>query len=153
MKSSAKGATLVEVLVIIAIGAIILGISFFTFYNLRNTQSLDQEVGNVLSYIERARSKSTSSSGFSEYGLHFTSTTTTVFKGKVYSASDSNNEIYKLPGGITYSAINLTGGLYDLYFAKVTGKPNVTGTLTLYSSSTGSTKVITIFATGLAQSN
>ena len=139
-------------MVVIAIGALICLISFSAFYNLSNNQLLAKETSSISSYLERAHSESVSSDNFFEYGLHFTSTSTTLFQGKVYSAASTTNEFYRLNSRLQMTP-NLSGGVSDFYFSKITGKPSATGTITVSLLGSTSTKTITIYATGLFQSN
>ncbi len=147
-----KGFTLFETLVVVAIGVLICLISFSAFYNLDNNQLLSKETSNLVSYIERAHSMSVSSNNFFEYGLHITPTSTTIFQGQVYSSASSTNDFHKIDSRLLVST-NLSGGVSDFYFAKVSGKPNATGTITVSLLGSTSTKTITIYATGLFQSN
>ena len=145
-----KGFTLLETLVVIGVGLLICLISFSTFYNLNNNQVLDKGTADVVSLIERAHSESVSSDNFSEYGLHFTSTSTTIFQGKTYSSASTTNELHNLNPRLVVST-SLSGGVSDFYFAKTTGEPSATGTITISMLGSTSTKTITIYATGLFQ--
>lgn len=147
-----KGFTLFEILVVIALVVLICTVSFSSLYNLNTNQILARETGAVVSYMERARSKSLSSQNFSEYGLHLATTSVTLFTGENYSSTSTTNELYQLNSQVTLSDA-LTGSASDFYFSKITGKPNATGTVTLSLKNSTSTKVITLYATGVFQSN
>ena len=147
-----KGFTLFETLVVIGIGVLICLISFSAFYDLDNNQLLAKETEEVVSYLDRARSESVSSNNFFEYGLHFSPTSTTIFQGKTYSSASTTNDFYPLNSRLVMTP-NLSGGVSDLYFARITGKPSATGTVTISMLGSTSTKTIIIYATGLFESN
>jgi hypothetical protein len=115
---------------------------------LSNTTSLDRDVTVVASYIEKARTEAINSVNSLEHGVKFETNKITVFKNTSYSVS--NTEIvYDIPGKSEISAINLTGGATSIYFNKLTGTPNVTGTVTVSLTDGSSSRVITIYATGI----
>ncbi len=148
-----KGFTLIETLAVLFILAILSTIVFYSFSNFESGQILGKETNSVLSYLERARSESLSSLNSSPYGIYFNATSTTIFMGASYSAGSSPNEVYTLNPSVTISSISLTGGVQQLYFNQVTGIPSATGTITLSLSEATSTKTVTIYETGLFQSN
>ncbi|MEI7777603.1 MAG: hypothetical protein WCI52_03275 [bacterium] len=147
-----KGFTLFETLIVIGIGVLICLISFSAFYDLDNNQLLAKETAEVGSYLERARSMSVISNNFSEYGLHFSPTSITLFQGKTYSSTDTANDLYPLNSRLVITP-NLSDGASDFYFTKVAGKPSATGTITISLLGSTSTKTITIYSTGLFESN
>ena len=146
-----KGVTVLEVLVVLAILGILLVIILPSFKTMRDNQILKSAASDIFSALDRARSETLSSVNSSEYGVHFQSDKIVVFQGKVYSSSDPDNENIPIYSPATVSAINLTGGAVDLYFNRLSGAPDKTGTVTVSVSALS--KVITISATGTASMN
>ena len=148
MKITARGFTIVEILVVLVIMGIIVTIVQSSFSRLNSSQALNTEADGVLSMVERARARSVSSENASEYGIRFASTSVTLFAGKIYGAS-STNEIKNLNSNVRISNINLTGGVSDVYFNRLSGKPSATGTVALsLVGGASTTKTITIYNTG-----
>lgn len=148
--NKSKGITLIEVMTTIAILAVISGISVSFFSKLSNAESLDKDVSNILSQLEKAKTQAINSIDNSEYGVKFTSTSVTLFTGKVYSESASTNFTYNLSSKNEIATVSLSGGAMDLYFNRLTGKPSHTGTITVREKSGESEKVISIYASGLS---
>ncbi|HZS43284.1 MAG TPA: prepilin-type N-terminal cleavage/methylation domain-containing protein [Candidatus Paceibacterota bacterium] len=151
MRNSKAGFTILEILMVVVILAILVGISYTAFNNLNSSEALDTETNTILSMIERARERTISSENSIEYGVHFASTTAVLFVGKTYSAGSSTSETKNINSKVKVNSINLTGGVADIYFNKLSGKPSATGTIVFsLLSSTSSVKTITIYNTGLS---
>ena len=146
-----KGITVIELLVLVAvIGLIILAV-LPQFSKIRENQVLKNGVVDILSSIDKARAKTLSSFNSSEYGVHFQSDKVIIFKGKIFSDVAGDNEAIVITTPATMSDISLTGGGVDIYFSRLSGVPNATGTVTIITTSYS--KVITISATGVASVN
>src|SRR5579864_576367 len=102
-----KGFTLPELLIILSIIALLVIIITSSFKNLYTSQIFDKAVLSVYSQIENARTNATNSYNESEYGVHVSSVSTTLFKGKVYSAGASTNIVNSLPKNVTISTISI----------------------------------------------
>ena len=87
-----SGIALVEILVVIAIIVLILLVVLPPFSSIKEGQVLDNAVENVISALNKARTQTLSSLDSSEYGVHFESDQILIFKGKVFSANDPDNE-------------------------------------------------------------
>lgn len=152
MSIAQRGVTILEVLISIAIISTLASLSFVVFTQFIQTQSVDKEAGAVISSIAYARSQSMSGRNDSAYGIHFASTTMTIFMGTSYNASSVNNVVRTLSSGVVVSRLALGTGVTDVVFGKLTGTPSATGTLTIASlRDTSKQRVITISGTGLVQ--
>jgi prepilin-type N-terminal cleavage/methylation domain-containing protein len=149
-----KGFTLIEILIAIAI---VIGVTIAvtaSFSNLNKNQALDKDAISVVSVLSKARSLTLSAKDTSQYGVHLEQYKVVLFKGTTYSASDTSNETVNLSSHVKISSINLVASSSEVIFDRLTGKTSQSGTTTLILRTDPSiSKVITIFATGLSQSN
>lgn len=146
-----RGFSLIELLIVLAIGVAITGITYVSFNNYGGNQTLEKQTDVVQSYIEKARLQAINSKNFSPFGIKFASSSVTLFQGTGYSASSASNTVYTFSPKLQISSINLAGNVSEMYFSNVTGEPSATGTITLKLNNSSSTKVISIFGTGLSQ--
>ena len=143
-----------ELLIVLAIIGIIVAITLPSFSSIKENQVLNNAVENVVSALNKARTQTLSSLESSEYGVHFESDQIVIFKGKVYSAVDPDNESVEITSPATISNVTLggvSGSEGELYFARLSGVPDKSGTVTV--SVAGSSKIITISSTGTVSKN
>lgn len=145
-----KGFTLIEILIVIGIGLILLSLSLTVFVDSINYHAAEKDADSVLSYIDKARNTAMNSNDFSEYGVRFASTSISIFQGTTFSTA-STTMVYNLSSRVNIFNIALSNGINDLYFNKLTGKPNATGTITFKSVSGSTTKSLIIYSTGLSE--
>ena len=149
-----RGVTFVELLIVLAIIGIIVAITLPSFSSIKENQVLNNAVENVVSALNKARTQTLSSLESSEYGVHFESDQIVIFKGKVYSAVDPDNESVEITSPATISNVTLggvSGSEGELYFARLSGVPDKSGTVTV--SIAGNSKIITISSTGTVSKN
>ena len=146
-----KGYTVLEILIVLAVLSLLISIFLPSFQRIRSNSVLKSTASNIFSALDKARSQGLSSVNSSEYGVHFETQKIVIFKGTVFSPSDINNEEIPITMPAYISLISLTGGAVDLYFDRLSGAPNKTGTVTVSVSS--SSKIITISATGAVSMN
>ena len=146
---SQKGITLLEVIIVIAIIGILIGIALPQFSAIKNAQIIKGAGEDILSVLGKARSQTLASLNSTEYGVHFETNRVTIFSGTVYSSGNVSNVIENISSPASISTISLTGGATDVYFNRLSGTPNKTGTIVVsISSDTSLTKTITISSTG-----
>ena len=146
-----KGITLVEVLAVLTVLGGIFLVVLPQFSKIKENQVLKNGVADILSSIDKARGETISSLNSSEYGVHFQSDKVIIFKGTTYSPGAADNEAINIISPATISTISLTAGAVDVYFARLSGAPNKTGTITITTSNYS--KIVTISATGVASAN
>jgi prepilin-type N-terminal cleavage/methylation domain-containing protein len=152
MKNTYKqGVTLLEIMIVLAIVVILIAVVVPQFSRMRENQALKNAVIDVVSTLNKARSQTLASVDSSEYGVHFEANHVIIFKGVVYSAGVSSNEVTDVISPATISNISLTGGATDVYFSRLSGAPSKTGTITI--ASPNFSKVVTVSTTGIASSN
>lgn len=147
-----SGFTLIEVLVAISISLLIISVSFSVFSSFNRDRAMDVGRENIVSMLKIARSNTLASKDDDVYGIHFASSTVTLFKGSNYVSSDSNNIVHTFPRFIEISVIDLIGGGSDVIFNRLTGETNQYGTTTLRLISNPTVTIdITIKNTGLSE--
>ncbi len=140
-----KGFTLVEILVVLAIMAV------FTFsapkmLNSFNKYSLDSNYNELIQTLRSAVIKSMSGNAGSGWGVHLVSGaggSFTLFKGAVYSADDTDNEVHTLNASLTLSASST-----DIIFSKIEATTTNTGTITLSWPDGSLSKAVSVNAFG-----
>lgn len=146
-----RGVTLTEVIVVIAIATAISGILISSFTNLNQANGLEKSANFVTSALAEARSKTLASKNAAVYGVHFASTSVTVFPGSAYVSDASGNIVETFSNIVRIEEVSLAGGGSDVVFDRLTGDTDDFGTVTLVlTASTTQKKTITIFGSGLS---
>ncbi|MFH1632230.1 MAG: prepilin-type N-terminal cleavage/methylation domain-containing protein [bacterium] len=138
-----RGFTLVEVLVVVAILALIVFIATGLGANTLTKNQIGIETDQMISLLRRAQARSVSGYQDDVWGVHLTSTDYTLFKSNDYATRDTSfDEVYNLPSSLSAS------GLTDVVFEIRTGETTDTGTITLTLSASGETSTLTINSNG-----
>jgi len=121
-----KGFTLVEILLVVSTAIIIaaftipVGIKFFQM------QTLNEAVSDIVGILRRAQSQSVFQKSDSAFGIKFLSGSYVLFQGDSYGLRDQGkDEVFTLLNSI------VVNGIDEVVFTKLTGIPNITGTLTI----------------------
>ena len=147
-----RGFTLLEMILVLAVIAVVSGILLGAFASFREASQLTETHSSIIGILKDARSRTLASKGNSNHGVHFEEIKTVLFKGSTYSSSDPSNEIYLLPAGIKISSINLTGGAADTVFTRLLGTTTASGKITITSKrDSGQSKTIDILSTGVIE--
>jgi|SRR3989338_6195061 len=149
-----RGITPIELIIVIAVLAIIVAIVLPQFAQIREEQVLKGVTSEVLSALNKARLETISSYNSSQYGVHFEPTQIVIFRGTSYSSGAADNEIISITSpasitNVTFGDVSSVEG--DVYFNRLSGAPSTTGTVTVSTSSYA--KTITINASGAASMN
>ena len=138
-----NGFTLLEVLLSIALIAILVGLSLPVYYTLFSKNDLDVAKNQVAQSLGRAIFLSSASDGDTTWGVKILSGSVVIFKGTNYSTgrNSSYDETYPIASSITPS------GLTEIVFGKMTGLPQTTGNIIL-TSTNGEIRTITINSKG-----
>ena len=144
-----KGLTFIEVAIVIAIIGIISAVTMPQLSKMRNLQILKSSSEDIMSVLNKARSQTIASLNSQQYGVHFETNKIVIFTGITYNQDSASNEITNISLPAKISSISLAGGAVNVYFNRLNGTANNTGTITTSISSDASlTKTITISATG-----
>lgn len=138
-----KGFTILEVLLSVALISVIAGVSIPIYQSFQVRNDLDIATVTTVQELRRAQLLSEASDADPSWGFQLQSGSMTLFNGASYATRDTTrDETFDLPTSITPT------GATEIVFAKFTGLPNVTGTITL-TTYTNETRTITINAKGM----
>lgn len=137
-----KGFTLIELLLVMAIFMVIASSSaaFFSNFILQNAvgNTQDQLVGQ----LRKAQIYAMMGKSNSGWGVNLSGNTLTLFQGSTFaSRTVAFDEVFVKNMNVTVS------GLTEIDFAKTTGLPNTTASISI--SGIGSTKTVTVNSQGV----
>lgn len=141
---SARGFTLIEVLLSVAIISLITGMSLPILASFNDRNDLDLTAQGIVSQLRRAQTYARGTNGDSQWGVHAQNGGAVLFKGSSYATRDTS---YDEP--TTISPTVTVTGLSEFLFAKLDGTPSTTGSVTLTNTNTNETRTITINAKGM----
>ena len=137
-----KGFTLIEVLLSLALMALLAVMSVPVYQSFQVRNDLDIAAVTLAQTLRRAELLSQAVDGDMTWGVKIQSGLIALFKGASYVAREVNfDEIFTVPTSITPS------GAPEFVFAKLSGVPQSAGTVT-FTSSINETRVITVNARG-----
>lgn len=123
------GFTLIEMMLAVAVIGIITGISAPVYQSFQNRNNLDIAAASVAQSLRRAEALATAVDSDDGWGVEIRSGSITLFKGLNYDGRETDfDEIFDLPASIVPS------GLEQVVFARFSGIPQATGTITLTNS-------------------
>jgi prepilin-type N-terminal cleavage/methylation domain-containing protein len=130
-----KGFTLIEILLSVSLLAMLFAIPSVIYQSSLDSNQVYGTKSLITSAINIAQNNSISGKSDSTWGVYITTTNITVFKGTSYATRDMSlggdfNTIYTYPNTMSVS------GITELVFAKKSGQPNTTGSITINKGST-----------------
>lgn len=147
-----RGFTIFEIAIVIAIMGILTGFILSAFSNVSSKKALDGAADDIVSTLAEARAETLSSQGGAQYGVNFSSSQFTLFKGSSYASGASTNVATTLNSAVGIRNISLAGGGSSVVFDRLTGATENAGTLEVYLLAATTTSLrITVSATGLAE--
>lgn len=151
---SKKGFTLFEVILVLAILAIMSTISFLYLGGYKLSADLEESAGQLSSKLREAQNKSMIGENNSSWGIHFDNITSTdpfieLFYGSSYPGTIvEKTYLAQLSPSIRFQAPS-SGTSLNIVFSKITGKPASQQSAVIYSNSApGTTKTITVETSG-----
>lgn len=137
------GFTLVEVLLSVAIISVLAGLSLPVYQSFNNRNELDIIAQSLANDLRRAQLYSRGAQNDSQWGVEIQTGAITLFKGSVFASRDTAyDEATTVPATITVS------GDSEVLFAKLSGAPDASGSITL-TSVNNDTRTVTINAKGM----
>lgn len=147
-----SGVTAVELLVVLSIITVLSVLIITSFVTFRKNQALVFDTDTVVGVLRQARNQTLSSKNSSNYGVHFTAPKITIFTGSTFNSNASGNQDFVLSSTDTILTISLTGGGSDVVFSRLSGETSQNGTVVVSSPGVSETKTVTIYKTGLVES-
>ncbi|MCA9363810.1 type II secretion system protein [Candidatus Kaiserbacteria bacterium] len=144
------GYTFVEILVVLAVIAILAAVTVTAFQNFYGASALKTNSQEVYMALTDARLNTLGSAGDTVYGVHLTDTGFVLFVGDTYDALDPDNQTYEYTFGITAVGTLPTVNA-DVVFSRLTGMPSVAGTIILRNRAQTETRTLTIYDSGLIE--
>ncbi len=135
---------------VLAILGILAAVTFAGMSAYGQRQQYEQFVGEVQNGFTEARSKTIAAVADTTHGVYVGPTTIEFFSGATPVPGSSENTILEIPSYITATPA-FSGAATAVVFARRTGVPDVTGTLTLTDTRTLTTTVFTVNESGLVQ--
>lgn len=129
MTKKQTGFSLIEMIAVVAIGAVLVAAIVVSFASFRNNKIVDISADQILSVINEARVKTVSSEDYSRFGVRFEAGRIVFFKGDIFTEPNSSNVQTTLSPLVEISNISLNGGTANVVFQKLTGKTNNYGSL------------------------
>ncbi len=145
-----RGFTYIELVIVLAILALIAVLSMATFQSVvRNSAGrvASQEIADAL---RDARSNTLAAKNDTVYGVRIASTSVTRFVGGTYTSGHASNTVYTYEAG-AYATGTLVIGPTDIVFARLTGMPNATGSIFVHDMDGTLTATVTLSGTGLVE--
>lgn len=148
-----KGFTLIEIILVLAIGALLTSFVALSFSKVNEHEVLNTNSDLIVSILNEARSMTLSSVGDTGYGVHFDTEQVVLFRGATYSAVSGTNVPTALNSRVALRNISFGGGS-NVVFNRLTGATAQSGTLEIYlKSATTTYKTITVSGTGVSERN
>ena len=120
---------IIELITVIVILSVVLAILISVFSGFRSSGYLIDVETHIIGILRDARSQTLASRDNTQYGVHFETTKVVLFVGSTYNSSATTNKAYILPSGVRISNISF-GGTSDVVYARLTGVPSVSGSVT-----------------------
>lgn len=148
-RSTLTGFTLIEVLITLSLLAFVATLSIIGFQNFARFQQYNQAVSDVTFVLEQARLSARSAVADESHGVKLAATSLTEFSGNAFVIGDPDNVVH------TYELVtlqyDLTDGVDEIVFQKLTGLPSATGTITVVGAIFTASTTIEITGAGVVQ--
>ncbi|MEK7609959.1 MAG: prepilin-type N-terminal cleavage/methylation domain-containing protein [Patescibacteria group bacterium] len=133
-----NGFSILEVIIALAILAILAGIGFTAVVSSRTAKQLDIITDSIAAKLEEARTNAVSGKNGTNFGLALNTTAYTYWSGSSYNQSDSSNSVYSVTPGFSITS-TIPGTYHAVMFARITGVPDVTGNIIITNNQDTST--------------
>lgn len=149
IKNTNTGFTIIELLMAIAIAALIAGLLLGSFSQYARYQNYKQSVSEIAIAISQVQAAARVATLDQDHGVALTTDSIVQFAGSTYDMSDTANV------SRTFTNVqiipNLTNGVSELRLQKVTGFPNATGTILVVGTAYAATTTFSVSAAGVIQ--
>ncbi len=143
-----KGFTLLEIVIVVALSAVLSTFGIVSFRSLQNYTELDSAANQIVAVLREARDRALTGSAPGGYGIHFEENRYVRFVGPSYASGTPTNVIYYAPSSLQLYDIH-AGGDSNIIFDPVDGAPDSSGSTSIRIIDDPSQyRTIHIFSTG-----
>ena len=146
------GFTIIELLIVIALIAIITAVALPNLYGRKNTNDLKNTITQIGILLRQAQSDAMLQEGGFSWGVHFQNSTNTAPYYALFSASSSAENIssyYRLPSDVGYMSSTLPiGSSLDISFSPILGATTSTSVSLYLLNQPSQVMTISIASTG-----
>ena len=142
-----KAFTALEILISLAIMALLVTVSIGAFSKFQNAVYLDGAVESVSSLIREARTRTLASDGGSQFGVYFETQRAVLFRGTVFSEGGIDNKVYNIPDKA--EVININFPASSAVFKRLTGDTETAGDISVRLKNGSGLKKIIVNEVGL----
>lgn len=130
---------MIELLIVISVTSLIISMGFNGYKTWHKKILLIDTHDTIKSALVRTQQLATAAAGSNSWGMHFTTSSYTIFSGDTYDQSDVNNKTWILNGIEIQNSETIFSdafGVYgpDVIFSKFDGEANNTGTISIILS-------------------
>ncbi|HEY4498247.1 MAG TPA: prepilin-type N-terminal cleavage/methylation domain-containing protein [Candidatus Paceibacterota bacterium] len=126
LSADKKGLTLIEVVITMAILAIIGGLGLFVSTDFYRGYILRTERDTLVSILQRQRSRALNNVSDSHHGVFLETDQYTVFQGNSYASRNPDyDEVINLPSSV------VIGGINEVVFESLSGDSSASGDITI----------------------
>lgn len=144
-----RGFTLIEIMLVVVLVGIISGLTIAYTNSSITGANFQSAVNELQQAILVTQNYSRNNYMNVTSGIHFETNQYTLFHANLFDGEDPNNKVAAFSSDITFTEIELAT---PLYFAKYTGIPAASGSLTLTGTNDKSA-TITISSSGVVSTN
>ncbi len=153
LKPLRGGFTILEVMLVMVVGAILAGILFSGLVGYRNRNDFTNTSSKIAALLREAQSSSFARSSSTAWGVHFeNSTSTTPFFALFSGTYGTSTRVgyYALPTSVAYVTSSLaSGATQEITFTQITGAASASTTVTIQMRSSGASSTIAVASSGV----
>lgn len=141
-----KGLTIIELMVAIGILTILFALSTINLSRLPSTTAQSSSYDLLISDLRSQQTKAMAGSMAESFGIHFESTSYTLFEGEVYSESDPGNFVVTLDPNLSFTASSFAADSSGSFvvFSSGSGDLASSGSITITNSFTGDVRTVNL---------
>lgn len=143
-----KGFSILEVVIALAILALIAAAVSGAFWNFRDTRELERSRDEVMNLAREARARTLASESNNQFGVYVEAGRAVLFQGAAYGEGAAGNKAYAYSPRVEAYSIPFSGGA--VVFARLTGAASASGTVSFrLKAKPAQTRAFTIQSSGL----